>query len=161
MQLGSIAVSDEGAVRALLLVLDKFRDSVYHPQIRSALSLYLHRNRRELASTEAQEIIKAVGIREGLFPEDKHLDRIVRIDYPQQTPLAEVVASVSAQAKVPLAPDDELKRRTLSSYPRTWTLREMMVSLAAYKAEWKTDGKGYRLVPKEDKPPQYQKQERE
>ena len=110
-----------------------------------------------LMREEADKLRLVLKIKEGLFPDDKRLDVKVEINYPKHVPPKEVLASLSRQSGVPLSLDKKLKVRTLAFYPRTMTLREAMGMLSSYKAEWRPERKGYRLLFKPDKSRDFQK----
>ncbi|MCS6859138.1 MAG: hypothetical protein NZT92_02320 [Abditibacteriales bacterium] len=69
--------------------------------------------------------------RELLFLEDKRLDQDVTYEFPQPTPLADVLAYISQQTGVPLRVPADLGQRNFSSVRQTKTVREFMKCLSS------------------------------
>ena len=88
-----------------------------------------------------------------LFPDDRRLDQQITYEFPQVTPLEEVLTRFSKQTRVPLSLAPDLKRQSLRSLRLTETLRNAMKGLIGSKSKWIREGDGYKLVPKDDSVP--------
>jgi hypothetical protein len=140
-----------GREQAIVMLSDSLQEAQRFPAGLSKLQELIQRCPATTYAKLAKEHLSKLETEGSLFPDDKRLDRKVSISFPEMTPLDEVFAYVAKETKVPLSLDDSLKKRRLKSFPLD-TLREFMKWMSAYKAQWIPDGKGYRLVPKEDKP---------
>jgi len=104
-------------------------------------------------ASQLEEIRQLLGIpkkklRQDLFPQDKRLDVNVRVDFPVQTQMKEVLRVISAQSGVTLRVAPEFELRSLLALPNTCPLREFMYREQNSGAVWiREDDGGYRLVP--------------
>jgi hypothetical protein len=130
----------------------------YQEALRHSLREYYEARRGELSADpelplppDLDEIRRLLGIPKepvGPFPNDRRLEVKVTFHFPEQTPMRQVFALISAQAGVPLRQTPDLEIRTMSSVPSTMPLRRFMREMESSDTGWvREDDGGYRLVP--------------
>jgi hypothetical protein len=156
LQSGYTKRHHEDDPRRAVKILKSVPKSSYADDLRWALKTYYYRDRREakylwkIKDDEAHQIRGVTGITvppPQPFPNDMRLSQMITCDFPQQTPLQEVLQVVSRQCGVTLRLHPLLRVRTMSSVRITLPLRKFMRDRAAHKAEWVRQGEGYLLKP--------------
>jgi hypothetical protein len=148
LQTGHLREGDTKSLKNAMAVAESVPESAYHEAIRDALRNYYVRNMYGLKRKEADRMRAILQLQEGhFFPEDKRLGVRLFSEFPEDTPLATIVRSISEASKIPLhVDDDEIGKEKLVGYKTRATLRDQLQSLAIAGSSWRRVGAGYFLA---------------